>query len=339
MEVKPPHRCCLVGGTFDRFHAGHRLLLDAAVKAAERIEIHITSDAMADRKSDHIQSFEHRRDVVLDWIQAHAPHRATVHELLDVHGPAPTHATADCIVATPETRGQCEAINEQRHAKGLLPLAVIEVGHLTDMNGEVISSSRIRSGRTDQEGHPWISPEWRGQTLRMHSRAEPELKSPMGVLYKGPETSPEMAMLSALDEIDLERMVVVAVGDVTVATLLDLNIVPDIALIDGQTKREALATDAQVQTTAFANVLHAVNPAGVLTPSMLEALEVAMANDEPTVVVVDGEEDLAPLFVHLLAPVHTVVMYGQPREGVVVQTSHLATKQRCRRLLELFEVV
>jgi uncharacterized protein (UPF0218 family) len=57
------------------------------------------------------------------------------------------------------------------------------------------------------------------------------------------------------------------------------------------------------------------------------------------VIVVEGEEDLAPLFVHLLAPVHTVVLYGQPHEGVVVQNSLLKTKQRCRRLLELFEVV
>ena len=105
-------RRCLVGGTFDRFHAGHRLLLDAAQRAGQAVEIHITSDLMAEHKSIDMQSFETRREAVLDWVERHAPRRVTVHELIDIHGPAPTHTTADCIVATPETRGQCERIND-----------------------------------------------------------------------------------------------------------------------------------------------------------------------------------------------------------------------------------
>ena len=57
------------------------------------------------------------------------------------------------------------------------------------------------------------------------------------------------------------------------------------------------------------------------------------------VVVVDGEEDLAPLYIHLHVPLNAVVLYGQPGQGVVVQPSSTETKLRCRRLLELFEVV
>lgn len=338
MEDGYRYQRCLVGGTFDRLHAGHRLLLNAAQQAAKHIEIHVTSDLMAEQKSDHIQSFETRQDVLLDWIQSHAPRRATVHELTDVHGPAPTHPSADCIVATPETRSQCERINEHRMANQLMPLDIIEVPHMNDVNGGIISSSRIRNGLIDTEGHPWFSSAWAGRILRMHPSAEPELKTPMGVLYKGPETNPEVAMFAALDELNLDHIHLVAVGDVTVATLLSLDIVPDLALIDGQTKRQALSPEAQVSLDAFGNILHAVNPAGELTPSLCEAIQSAMKADGSTVIVVDGEEDLAPLFVHLFAPVNTAVLYGQPKEGVVVQTSHLQTKARCRRLLELFEV-
>lgn len=339
MEGEAGFRCCLVGGTFDRLHAGHRLLLDAAIKAAQSVEIHITSNEMSDKKSSNIQSFETRRDVLLDWVQSHAPSRVTVHQLNDVHGPAPTHSSADCIVATPETKGQCELINQKRVENGLGPLSIIEVDHMRDVNGDIISSSRIRNGHIDPNGHPWFSPEWDGQTLRMHPRAEPELKTPMGILYNGPEETPEVAMYAALDEMDVSSSLLVAVGDVTVATLLSIGVIPDIGLIDGQTKREALDEASQVDVAPFEHVLHAVNPPGQLTPSLFEAISGALGTNGSTVIVVDGEEDLAPLFVHLLAPIHALVLYGQPREGVVVQSSSLQTKQRCRSLLELFEVL
>ena len=339
MGAPPRFQLCLVGGTFDRLHAGHRLLLDAACRAAARVEIHVTNDAMADKKSVNMQSFETRRDELLNWVASHAPGRVTVHALDDHHGPAPTHLKADAIVATPETKTECERINERRVANGLLPLHIIEVAHLTDMGGNIISSSRIRNGMVDMEGHAWFSPEWEGQVLRMHPRAEPELKTPMGVLYRGPESTPEVAMMAALEDIDTSQTILIAVGDVTVSTLLALDIVPDMGFIDGQTKRTALSEEDRVDISAFTHLLRAPNPAGVLTPELKDVIAEAAHLEEPTVVVVDGEEDLAPLFIHLHVPLHAVVLYGQPGAGVVAQPSSLETKMRCRRLLELFEVV
>ena len=43
MEEAIKHQRCLVGGTFDRLHARHRLLLNAAQRAARHIEIRITT--------------------------------------------------------------------------------------------------------------------------------------------------------------------------------------------------------------------------------------------------------------------------------------------------------
>ena len=36
---EPPLRRCLVGGTFDRFHIGHEVLLSTALRHAEKIEV------------------------------------------------------------------------------------------------------------------------------------------------------------------------------------------------------------------------------------------------------------------------------------------------------------
>ncbi|HJM55348.1 MAG TPA: pantetheine-phosphate adenylyltransferase [Poseidonia sp.] len=338
MELPETFACCLVGGTFDRFHAGHSLLLNAAKKAAKRIEIHVTSDLVAEAKSPFIQSFENRREVLLQWAEKNAPGRVTIHILSDVMGPAPVHKEADCIVASPETRGQCEAINETRVQNGLSTLEIIEVSHMHDIKGGIISSSRIRNGHIDQQGHPWIESHYRENTLLMHPRLDAELKTPMGVLFEGPEEAPEVAMYAALDDLDLSIMALIAVGDVTVTTLLDMGYVPDVGLIDGQTKRTPLAKEKQVNTERFASIINAENPPGQLTPSLLTAIEQACSSDEPTLIDVEGEEDLAPLYIHLVAPIGSQIIYGQPGKGVVLQQTTLETKKRCRNLLGFFEV-
>jgi len=63
---------------------------------------------------------------------------------------------------------------------------------------------------------------------------------------------------------------------------------------------------------------------------------VALLNSRPTLIVVNGEEDLAPIIVHLLAPIGCAVIYGQPGKGVVVRITSQETKENCRRILDVF---
>ena len=120
--------------------------------------------------------------------------------------------------------------------------------------------------------------------------------------------------------------------------MLDLDTVPDLALIDGQTKREALDEDEAVDTSKFPIQMSATSPAGVLTPNLLEHLETALRAEAPCVMVVEGEEDMAPLYLHLLAPLGTVIVFGMPGWGLMVQRTTLAMKERCRTILNAFEV-
>ena len=85
---------CLVGGTFDRFHKGHKVLLESALEAAEFVEVWITNDEMSAAKSPVIQSFEDRRESILAW----ADERITTHELEDNYGPAPMRKDCDSII-------------------------------------------------------------------------------------------------------------------------------------------------------------------------------------------------------------------------------------------------
>jgi len=293
---------------------------------------------MADQKAPNIQSLDERMRVLQGFIDAQSMN-ASLHELSDVHGPAPTHPTADAIVATPETEGQCHLINERRVEAGLPPLEVLLVEHALTMAGDWLSSSLIRRGSVDTEGHPWFEAAWSNRTLRMTGALDSELKTPMGVLYEGPEAAPDVALSRALEEMDLSHAPLVAVGDVTVQTFLQMGVTPDLALIDGQTKRTPLASEDCVDPSPFAHRQQVVNPPGVLTPALKEALSAAFSTSESSLIVVEGEEDLAPLFAHLLAPLGAVVVYGQPGRGAVVQVTSLQVKERCRSLLVLFEVV
>jgi len=339
MEDAFPFSCCLVGGTFDHLHAGHRHLLYAASNSAHRIEVHITSDEMAADKSDFIQSFEHRREAILNWAQKYAPNRVTVHELMDEYGPASEHVVADCIVSTVETKPRCEMINEERQKQGLPPLSILVVEHYQDTEDIVLSSTRIRLGEIDQEGHPWIPLPARQWTYKMAPALDAELKQPMGDLYEGPEHHPEVAMSNAIEELPHVHGPLIAVGDVSVQTLLMLDIVPDVALVDGYTQREALDEALLVSHDSFDFVFHADNPAGQLTPSLFESIQHAIQSEGSSLIQVNGEEDLAPIVLHLLLPLESVVIYGQPKRGVVVQIVTTQTKERCRFLLSQFEVM
>ena len=323
-------RRCLVGGTFDRFHSGHQALLTVALEVAELVEVWITNDEISASKSPFIQSFEDRREAILDW----ADERITTHELTDAMGPAPSRADCDSIVCTPETLPTCNSINEKRLQNMLTPLEIVEAPHFLDENGGILSSSKIRAGVVDRSGKVWLSQDERETTYHFHSDLDEELKRPLGELYLGPEEIPEVAISSAVE--DFSPGSLIAVGDVCVASLLEIDIIPDIALVDGHTKRNEL--EEKVDISAYNLLLNTTNPAGQITPSLIGSIEDALVNEIPTCIEVDGEEDLAPIIVHLLAPLGTNVLYGQPNEGIVLCVTDENMKRICRDLLSRFEV-
>ena len=339
MATDVRYACCLVGGTFDRLHSGHKLLLSMAISRSEQVEIHVVNDEIAGRKSPHIQPYDDRVDAIYDWLSEKSYHSVSIFQLNDSFGPAPNHESADAIIATPETIGNCQEINRMRELSGLGKLSILEVPHMLDYSGKIISSSRIRSGMIDSDGNAWIDDQNRQHELKMVATLDNELKTPMGTLFEGPEEYPEIAMSEAIESIDRQNSSIVAVGDVSVATLIGMGIIPDIGIVDGMTKRVKLNESELIDSSHFTNILSAINPAGHIMPSLIDAVENALSKDEPTIINVEGEEDLAPIIIHCLAPIGTAVIYGQPKTGVVVQISTLAVKNRCRDILSMFEVV
>ena len=328
---------CLVGGTFDRFHAGHQSLLEAAL-LCDSVEVWVTSDAIAAEKDPRIKPQLERQQFIESWANGRP---LTLHSLEDSWGPAPTHANATHIVCTPESRENCLKINQMREASDLASLEIVEVEHVLARDGEPISSSRIREGSIDRDGNLWIRAADMERVVHMPTVLDAELKEPMGTLFPGPEDTPEVAIQAAVDAIPAFSPCLVAVGDVTVHALLETGWVPDVGIVDGLTKRTQW--DGELDRTSFVGQLSCVNPAGQLTPDLLECADLALDfafSDEggPVLLEVEGEEDLAPILIHLLAPLGTVVLYGQPSAGVVMRITDESTKARARALLDTFEI-
>ena len=121
-----------MGGTFDRFHNGHKKLLTvAALVASELVVVGVTAPSMlAAKKNAHmIEPIEKRTAVVEAFFKSVAPPhvRLEVHIIDDPWGPAITMSELDGIVASSETIKGARLINEQRAAKGMKALVPVIV--------------------------------------------------------------------------------------------------------------------------------------------------------------------------------------------------------------------
>jgi len=163
------------------------------------------------------------------------------------------------------------------------------------------------------------------QLLVLPDSLRHELKEPMGPI----ETDAER-LLAAVDG------PLIAVGDVVTYHFLEAGHRPDVALVDGRTKRSAVDEEIREAVTEGASI-EVRNPPAELGAPVVRALRRALSTDEPTTILVDGEEDLVALPAIAAAPEGASVVYGQPDEGMVhvrVTDDHRA---EMRDLLERFE--
>jgi uncharacterized protein (UPF0218 family) len=149
-----------------------------------------------------------------------------------------------------------------------------------------------------------------------------ELKEPLGPVFTDAE-----ALL------DRAGAPLVAVGDVVTYHLLAAGRVPDVALVDGRTERSAVDDEIRDGIGGFDREVRVANPPATLTDELLEALTGGLDSGETTLLVVDGEEDLATLPAVVAATRGSAVVYGQPGEGMVLVTVDRRAADRARELL------
>ena len=155
-----------------------------------------------------------------------------------------------------------------------------------------------------------------------------ELKKPFGKLYPNFEDALEVIRSSEF---------FISVGDATFANLTKYKLYPNIGIIDNLIQRKNHTHDI----IRADHVLKANNPAGCITDDLWETIGEVIKlsnNGECYVIEVNGEEDLAVLPCILMADPETIILYGQPNEGLVVLKAD-DVKDKAQKLINGFEKI
>lgn len=162
--------------------------------------------------------------------------------------------------------------------------------------------------------------------LRLPAALREEFKEPFGPLY----TDAEQLLADA-------GRPIVAVGDVVTYHLRQAGHDPHVAVVDGRTERDPVDDEVRAVLDDGDHRIETVNEPATLSRDLLVSLRDAVAHEADTVVVVEGEEDLATLPAVLAAPLGGAVVYGQPGEGMVLIDVTEAAKAEMRDLLVRFD--
>jgi GTP-dependent dephospho-CoA kinase len=147
--------------------------------------------------------------------------------------------------------------------------------------------------------------------LILNKEVRSEFKTPIGVLYTSLDDAKDFINSKYPDEL------LISVGDITTQNLQKAGLIPHLGIIDNVVERKPATYDV-----VYDNVtLNVKNPPGVITDQLQETIQKAfqlIKTGFRVLILVDGEEDLAAIPCILMAPSGSLVLYGQPGEGLVV---------------------
>jgi len=163
--------------------------------------------------------------------------------------------------------------------------------------------------------------------LQLPDDLRDQLKNPLGNLVSDNDPNKE----NIIKKITAES-IVITVGDRTTENILQLGLKPQIQIIDGLEKRNQRI--APIDDTINTK-LSCRNPPGEITEESIQIIKKAFSSEPPVRIVVDGEEDLLVVPVCIFAPENSIVMYGQPNEGLVIVQITPEIRAKVQKILDV----
>ena len=145
-----------VGGTFDELHKGHRSLLVKAFEIGEKVLIGLCTDEFVKKmgKPHVTSSYEMRLKELQAFLKkSNLCDKAEIIPLNDPYGKTLTDKCIEALVVSEETEKIALKINKKRSEKSLPLLKIVTISMVPAENCKPISTTRIRQGEIDREGH------------------------------------------------------------------------------------------------------------------------------------------------------------------------------------------
>lgn len=156
--------------------------------------------------------------------------------------------------------------------------------------------------------------------MRLPTEMRGDLKKPLGLLLRGDVQDNVAVLRKILEEEKPPRFA--TVGDYVTFYVIGSGLDPDLAVVDNRVMRQ------EVDPFSFhRDSVTVANPAGTIKAEAQRVLGNAITLKKRLGVVVEGEEDLLVLPLMAMMPIGSVIVYGQPSEGMVVVT---VTEERRR---------
>lgn len=153
-KEKKKYKKVVLGGTFDRLHNGHKVLLNKAAElASEDVVVGVTDKDMIIKKSlfEMIEPVEFRIKRVVDFVEDISGEAKCLAEpIIDPFGPSTRILDLEAIVVSRETVKGADAVNKKRNEKGMSQLDVIIV-ELVEGSDEILNETKISSSSKRRE--------------------------------------------------------------------------------------------------------------------------------------------------------------------------------------------
>ena len=344
MNIKFDH--IILGGTFDHFHVGHEAFIKKACQMGKRLSIGITTESMYKDKplSEIIENYATREVNVRNYVLSLEVRNSdfSLIPISDIYGSSLTDISIDAIVVTPDTKKGAVLINKKREEIGMKPLSIILVPFVKDDMGGIISSVRIRYGDIDRRGVCYLKSIISNKVLYLPEMLRDQMREPFGRIIRGSFENQTTTVLKIAQVIEAQKPpMVYAIGDIIAGSLVRSNITPSVIVIDLKSRREALKVNSKFEVRN-SKLRKYRNKAGTIDSQAVARLcklrDQYLLRHKPLRMIVEGEEDLLALAAILLAPLHSIILYGQYNLGVILVTVTEEKKNEIYKIVSKFEV-
>ena len=336
----------ILAGTFDHFHLGHQQFLRQSLAKTEFAFCGLTTDWVKKNKiyNPSLQPFSIRLKTIKKFLKENNLFKKVkLFPLNNPFGPTLSPLLLEALATTKESFARAKIVNQKRKEKGLKPLSLVLTNLVLTNDRKRLSSTRIRKGEINRQGLIYEKL-FNQKTIFLKTSKRRYLKKPLGKLITGLKNNFSWAGVKTMKNYQKNKFpLIISVGDITTQTLSQYQLPINLAIVDFRSQRKKINFNLHHNLQKKSQfIFKAENKPATISLSAITKIKQALIQikkQKQAILKITGEEDLLVLPAILLAPLQTVIFYGQPNQGIVQIIITEKIKEKAVSLLKKFFTV